>query len=113
MGSIPAGGAKLDLIFQLVRKQDSHSCNWGSSPHKVTLLYAFYLIYNGGIMRTNKITCHYFNEESGEFLFTRERHPERGDFCDYCGQDMSVELVCANGANHYWVEYVQNKYVSG
>ena len=62
-------------------------------------------------MRANKITCHYFNEETGDFLFVRERVPEKNDFCDTCGQGLTEEAPCSGGTNHYWVEYVNNKYL--
>lgn len=62
-------------------------------------------------MRREKMTCHYFNAQTGDFLFTRERIPEDEDYCDNCGQGLTEDVPCSAGTLHYWVEYVDNRYM--
>jgi len=57
-----------------------------------------------------KITCHYFDELTLEFLFSRDVMPECDkDFCDECGECLVCgKNKCRKGYNHYWVQYVSD-----
>jgi hypothetical protein len=52
-----------------------------------------------------KITCHYFEEETGTFLYSREEIPGVDDWCDNCGDSLAEGTDCSKGS-HYWVKMV-------
>ena len=58
-----------------------------------------------------KMTCHYFDELTLEFLFARDIMPEcEKDFCDRCGECLGCPDLgkCRNGSAHYWVQYIES-----
>lgn len=57
--------------------------------------------------KQSKRTCHFFNEETGDFLFARDIVPECDkDLCDACGDCLVCTDKCKSGAQHYWAQYI-------
>ncbi len=67
-----------------------------------------------------KMTCYFFADDDGEFLFTRQKVPQcddpliRSDVCELCGKCLYChpqDEWCTSKTGHFWAVYVDAKYL--